>query len=615
MDRVPVKNLSRPGPKVNCMSAQTTNVRTLSRAAAALLLAGGLAAPGLAAAQTLTIGNGTDPTGTPATVCPGGAATVVDAFSLTAAVTADSVSRITVQLTPTGAWANVGLVEILNSGNTVVGSAIPGGDLVSVYTGALAIPVGTSNFTIRVTPRTHAAMPPPAQGQLFGVGALVSSVASNNPRSGADTASFSVNIDNAPSPNVALTTATVGSTTLNVNWAASTQVVVLRRTNGVVLDAPVDGTAYATGNTIGSSTVAFAGTAAGFADAALTTGVGYYYKIFTVDPCVNYSVGVAVGPLYPGGSNEGDTTPGSIKPVVAVINPMKGGVLTKNAAGFKVQVRAFSPKNAGATQPLTSVRLKAATGAATFTNTACDAANYPIALSQNTRYPNAVDSAIYEVATLTDITGLAAGAYVFRACAQNASGIVISSAVPVQINAGTAGARGDGNLLVRDNSAQLCSDCHDPLVGGHRQQVRLLVRRLPRLPPAAQHRQRRADQGPDHPAGRDRPAGPAHRGVLEPEHRLHRQLDPDGQPGRRRLRQRRRVGRLPGLSHADHRLQERRLQHHPPVRLAGLHRLPRPRQGAGRQLHRLPRQRDPRRPRHRRRRRAGDGRAAQGRGG
>ena len=262
MDRAHVTTSPRPVPKVNRMSAQTTNVRTLSRAAAALLLAAGLAAPGLAAAQTLTIGNGTDPTGTPATVCPSGPATVVDAFSLTAAVTADSVTRITVQLAPAGAWANVGLVEILNSGNTVVGSAIPGGDLVSVYTGTLAIPLATTSFTIRLTPRTHAAMPPPALGQLYGVSALVSSIASNNPRAGADTGSFSVNIDNAPSANVALTTATVGSTTLGINWSASTPVLVLRRTNGVVLDAPTEGTTVAVaGGTTGASTIAYVGTA------------------------------------------------------------------------------------------------------------------------------------------------------------------------------------------------------------------------------------------------------------------------------------------------------------------------------------------------------------------
>ena len=109
------------------------------------------------------------------------------------------VNRLTVQLTPSGAWVNVALVEITNAaGSTVYGSAVPGGDQVDVWVGSLAVPVGpATTYMVRITPRTHAAMPAPNLGQQLATGGTVVAAASTNARTYADTASATVTIDNA----------------------------------------------------------------------------------------------------------------------------------------------------------------------------------------------------------------------------------------------------------------------------------------------------------------------------------------------------------------------------------------------------------------------------------
>jgi predicted CxxxxCH...CXXCH cytochrome family protein len=418
------------------------------------------ATPTATAPPSLVVGDGTNPGA--ASICPGGAATPLDGFRFTVDVQPDTVSRVTVTLTPAGSFVNVGLVEVLNAGNAVLGSAIPGSDVVNVYLAPpLSLAVGATDYTVRVTPRSHAAMPGPDIGQAFGVQGTVTSIASANPRTYLDATSGTVTIDNLSPANATVTAvSTPTATSASLTWAPSSAVLILRRQGGPVLDAPAEGnTGYAVGSAVGSSTVRFNATNTTFTDTGLTTGATYYYKVFARDACGNYATGVQVGPVTPGAVVEGDPAGGSLKPVVAILNPMNGAVVTGGSASIplRVQVRAFSPKNGGAAQPFTAVRFAAKTAAQTFVAT-CDAANYPYAPAVNTRYPNvASESGTWELS----VTNLAAGAYTLRACAANASGTVVSAPATVELRAGSAGSRGDGNLLARDNSAQLCSDCHD----------------------------------------------------------------------------------------------------------------------------------------------------------
>ena len=69
---------------------------------------------------------------------------------------------------------------------------------------------------------------------------------------------------------------------LEVSWTAPTAAagyVILRHTSAIT-DGPVDGTSYTSGNTIGSATVAYAGTGTSFTDSSLTNDTIYYYRAY-----------------------------------------------------------------------------------------------------------------------------------------------------------------------------------------------------------------------------------------------------------------------------------------------------------------------------------------------
>ena len=134
-------------------------------------------------------------------------------------------------------------------------------------------------------------------------------------------------------------------------------------------------------------------------------------------------------------------------PMVSIINPSSGAVVSPNNQ-YKVQIRIFNPAAQSGIAGITanSVQLSTDNGA-TWTLTG----------ARNTRYDSGtptVTGTVYEVL----VTGQASGSYTLRARASNASVANVLSE-PVQISVAAAN-KGDGNLLVRDNSAQLCTDCH-----------------------------------------------------------------------------------------------------------------------------------------------------------
>ncbi|MFL5262412.1 MAG: hypothetical protein ACJ79L_08420 [Anaeromyxobacteraceae bacterium] len=148
---------------------------------------------------------------------------------------------------------------------------------------------------------------------------------------------------------------------------------------------------------------------------------------------------------------EGDATPRSTKPGVGIFNPGKGAVVSGN---FLLQVLVQSP-TAGGAADVTAVGYST-TGAAPATCTT------PAGMARNVNYDGKVgtNATVWQkVLTFGTATSdfPAEGAYTLVACAVNTSGTVNSAPVTVTVR---KGGTGDGNLLVRDNSSQLCADCH-----------------------------------------------------------------------------------------------------------------------------------------------------------
>ncbi len=262
-----------------------------------------MTAGSLNASISTTVGNGTNPSN--AALCPGGAATMLDAFTLQTSSGTDTVTGVTVSLAA-GTAAGLSLVEITNdAGTTVYGSAAnPGSDTVAV-TLTTNIPVTTTatQYKVRVTPRAHANMPLP-QGATYTVTGTVTAVVDSSVSVYNDSTSATVTIDNLSpdNPNGVTGTPCVGQVTLN--WfnpidADFSQVVILRRTGAAVADIPVEGTTYVAGNIIGASSVVYVGSLATFINTGLANGSAYYYRIFSRDSCGNYSTGAAAGPFTP----------------------------------------------------------------------------------------------------------------------------------------------------------------------------------------------------------------------------------------------------------------------------------------------------------------------------
>lgn len=253
------------------------------------------------AVATTTVGNGTNPAN--ASLCPGGAATMLDAFTLQTSSGSNAVTAATVSLAA-GTAAGLSLVEITNdAGGTVYGSAAnPASDTVPITLTGVTATATSTQYKVRVTPKTHANMPA-VPGSTYSVTGTVTAITCTNAKAYSDTASATVTVDNASPAVPAWGTNTPGNAQVVLNWtnpvdADFSQVVILRNTVAFA-DTPVEGTTYVQGNTVGTSTVRYVGSLATFTDTGLTNGTAYYYRIFARDTCGNYSAGVAAGPYTP----------------------------------------------------------------------------------------------------------------------------------------------------------------------------------------------------------------------------------------------------------------------------------------------------------------------------
>jgi hypothetical protein len=132
-------------------------------------------------------------------------------------------------------------------------------------------------------------------------------------------------------------------------------------------------------------------------------------------------------------------------PMVSIQNPANGKVVS---GAFKVQIRVFNEERSNGA-PGVTVTLSTDNGT-----------TYPTAAAANTKY-DAIDPTFAPTVTGRSFEAqlsLPIGSYTLRAKAVNAVPATTYSE-PVQITVAASG-KGDGNLLVRDDSSQLCSDCH-----------------------------------------------------------------------------------------------------------------------------------------------------------
>ncbi len=307
-------------------------------------------------APTSTLGDGTDPSN--ASLAPGGAATMADAFTLQTNSGTDAITAATVTLA-TGTSGGLSLVEITNDAGTVVYGSVanPGSDTPAITLSTNITATTTlTQYKIRVTPKTHANMPAPV-GSSYAVTARISAWTGTNVQLGADAAGTTVTIDNLSPGNVTASTATAGVGQVALAWtnpgdADLGSIIVLRRTVSAVTDTPAEGTAYTVGNTIGVSTVACVVTAptASCTDTGLTSGIAYYYRVFTRDANGNYGTGVV-----PGGS-----------PATPLATTLGNGTDPSNASlapgGAATMAGAFTLQTSSGTDAITAATLTLASG-------------------------------------------------------------------------------------------------------------------------------------------------------------------------------------------------------------------------------------------------------------
>ena len=432
--------MSAPGPgAAHGGSHPRRPARAVAAAVAVAALAAVAARP--AAAQSIVVGDGVDPS-SGGFVCPGSTAPfLLDAFTMSHSASG-AANGLRIQLRPKSAYLLIGRLEVRNAAGTVVGSAMPTADYFSVPVGGpsgVPLTPAAQSFTIWVALRDRVTLPAPRPGYAPSLTAYVESVFSRYPSTSTDQPG-TVAIDNASPSDVVWSSVVAGSTTVAIAWNATADVLVLRRKGGPVTDGPTQGQSYTSPGTLGGSDVVATGSRSGYQDdGPLTTGAPYYYEVFSRDTCGNWSGGVPIGPIFPGGSSQGDPGPNSGKVMVGLLNPIGGAV----TAPLRVQVRVFSP--GGRPIDPASVKLVVDDGVS---------ASRTLGLTRNANRGTALDSGVFEA---TGGVSLAAGpSYTLRAEANNGLGVVRSAPVGVAVSA-----FGDGNLLVRDNSSQLCSDCHD----------------------------------------------------------------------------------------------------------------------------------------------------------
>ena len=242
---------------------------------------------------TTTLGNGTDPGNS--SLAPSGSATMADSFTFVTSSGTDPITAVVVGLA-TGTSGGLSLVEITNdAGSVVYGStANPGSDTPSISLSGLTATTGSTQYKIRVTPKTHANMPVPP-GSTYSVTAKINSWTGTNTQAGSDTAGTTVTIDNLSPGGTTGAGASGGDTQVTVSWSnpgdADFQKVIIYCETSSITEAPTEGADPSVDGTACDATarVKYSGSSSPQVFTGLTNGTTYYLRIYARDTNGNFT--------------------------------------------------------------------------------------------------------------------------------------------------------------------------------------------------------------------------------------------------------------------------------------------------------------------------------------
>ncbi|KAB2967988.1 MAG: CxxxxCH/CxxCH domain-containing protein [Thermoanaerobaculia bacterium] len=305
-----------------------------------------------------TIGNGLTAEPGAATVAPGSGITDLDNFTLKTSSGTDTINSVTVTLAPAGAFDNLQTVSITNdAGGTSYGSATPSSNTVVVATSGLTATTTETQYHVRITPKSHAAMAAPP-GASYATTGTVTAVthSTTNALTYLDATSGTITVDNLSPGNAAWGTVTPGDGQVALAWSnpgdADFQQVIVLRATASIADLPVEGASYSAGNTIGASTVVYAGSGTSHTDSTVVNGTDYWYRIFARDLRGNYSAtGAQTGPHRPQPS--ATTTVG---------NGTDPGPASRCPGGAAAELDAFTLRTSTGTDTVTAVTVDFANG-------------------------------------------------------------------------------------------------------------------------------------------------------------------------------------------------------------------------------------------------------------
>jgi hypothetical protein len=253
-----------------------------------------------APADTITIGQGVDPTAAP-TLCPGTTGTYLDAFSLQVTAGANTtITSVDVTTAGTAGTGSIAKVYMTDSYGTPISGAedtSPVGDVWTLpLSPSLSVTSTLTNYRIYVDLKAYAsATAGTITGNVSGLGTSYTIVDN-------DTASDTITVDKTAPADATWGSNTAGDGEVTLNWTkANAGDSVLIYMNTVTTDntAPTGGTPYAVNDSIGTNTVKYVGTGTTTTITGLTNGTTYYFKIFEYDSCANYAGGVWSSGLTP----------------------------------------------------------------------------------------------------------------------------------------------------------------------------------------------------------------------------------------------------------------------------------------------------------------------------